>query len=451
MHMTATRAKLLSVRSSLTISDGDLGDALHEALLDRGWFTHVVHLPARVPTGPWVSLLRLKRWLWEPSDNNPITHLCLIEKQGRVATAQARLKVSAVLALPNIDVEDIKRAIDKTYRRWVDRSFSDSWASIPEGTGGAIVDALSKLLPELADEIRSFIDSHSAAREFVRGHRDETAAAEKDALVLCMEIAGIDRDRFVRAASIEPEDRKSSFLGALTECRVYEDDLIMHDVNSVPGFNKLQAHITGAVEFEDEQRKRLTVINANRKPLERAMGVDIIYYHETYHAFTFVQYKMMDGKRADGQTYFDPNTGSTQKELASMSALWAGFQKTNSASRLADYRMALCPFFFKLCKRLQLVSVESSISPGAYLSLDHLEILIADKCTTGRGGGRQIGYFNLDSRYLRTGDFIDLVRRGMVGTKQIDTGFVDQLVERLIRQGHSVLFAIEKEIKERAA
>ncbi len=186
-------------------------------------------------------------------------------------------------------------------------------------------------------------------------------------------------------------------------------------------------------------------------PVEHAMGVDIIYYHQSYEAFTFVQYKMMDGKRADGQVYFDPKSGSTRKELASMSAIWSGLQKTNVGDKLVDYQLALCPFYFKLCRRLQFVTVDSSISPGAYLALDQFEMLIADNCTKGPSGGRQIGYFNLDDRYLRTGDFVDLIRRGMVGTKQVDTRFIEQLVERLIQQGHSVLYAIESEIKDRAA
>ena len=73
------------------------------------------------------------------------------------------------------------------------------------------------------------------------------------------------------------------------------------------------------------------------------------------------------------------------------------------------------------------MTVDSSISPGAYLALDQFEMLIADSCTKGPGGGCQIGYFNLDGRYLRTGDFVELIRRGMVGTKQVDTRFIEQL------------------------
>ena len=105
-------------------------------------------------------------------------------------------------------------------------------------------------------------------------------------------------------------------------------------------------------------------------------------------SLTFVQYKMMDGKRADGQVYFDPKSGSTRKEPASMSAISSGLQKTNVGGILVGYRLVLCPF-----------------------------------------------YFNVDDRYLRTGDFVDLIRRGMLGTRQEDTRFIEQLVERLVQQG----------------
>ena len=51
----------------------------------------------------------------------------------------------------------------------------------------------------------------------------------------------------------------------------------------------------------------------------------------------------------------------------------------------------------------------------------------------------------------QSSEFVDLIRRGLVGTKQVDTQFVEQVVERLLQQDRSVLYAIESEIKARVA
>ena len=39
---------------------------------------------------------------------------------------------------------------------------------------------------------------------------------------------------------------------------------------------------------------RLTVIMANRLPLEQQTGADLIYFNEAYESFVMVQYKAMD-------------------------------------------------------------------------------------------------------------------------------------------------------------
>ena len=87
------RNKTIAIRASLSISGSDLEDDLNEALSVRGEFTHVVHRPPGAPAGPWVGLLRLNSdYSREPADTIPITQVCLIEKQGRVA-APGILKV----------------------------------------------------------------------------------------------------------------------------------------------------------------------------------------------------------------------------------------------------------------------------------------------------------------------------------------------------------------------
>ena len=51
-------------------------------------------------------------------------------------------------------------------------------------------------------------------------------------------------------------------------------------------------HIAGQSVFE-KGRRRLEVAYANRNPLERTFGVDLVYYNAYFQSFVFVQYKLM--------------------------------------------------------------------------------------------------------------------------------------------------------------
>ena len=56
--------------------------------------------------------------------------------------------------------------------------------------------------------------------------------------------------------------------------------------------------------FKSEQgpSKRLTVIMANRLPLELQTGADLVHFNEVYRSFVLVQYKAM--KKRDDEVEF---------------------------------------------------------------------------------------------------------------------------------------------------
>jgi hypothetical protein len=91
--------------------------------------------------------------------------------------------------------------------------------------------------------------------------------------------------------------KPSSFLQGLPGARVREDVMILKDFTSLPGFEAIRdaPHIAAMVfENPSDRRQKLTVIMANRQPLEEQTGADLIYYNETYRAFVLVQYKAME-------------------------------------------------------------------------------------------------------------------------------------------------------------
>ena len=64
----------------------------------------------------------------------------------------------------------------------------------------------------------------------------------------------------------------------------------------MPGFEAI-GEVThyGSKVFEKTENPavRLTVIMANRLPLEQQTGADLIYFNEAYRSFAMVQYKAM--------------------------------------------------------------------------------------------------------------------------------------------------------------
>jgi hypothetical protein len=72
-----------------------------------------------------------------------------------------------------------------------------------------------------------------------------------------------------------------------------EDPMVISDSQILPGFNAIRTTPSNSVVFENDRRK-LTVLITNRQPLEEQLGVDLIYYNETFRSFLMIQYKAME-------------------------------------------------------------------------------------------------------------------------------------------------------------
>ena len=137
---------------------------------------------------------------------------------------------------------------------------------------------------------------------------------ESDAALTAMLIAGIDRNVHLED-QLTPTPEKRWFLEMVTEPRLREDPMIMNDLQTFPGFDAFERHVSGAVRFHQEQIL-LTVLLINRQPLEELTGTDLIYYNETFRSFIMVQYKAME-KEGDDHVFRLPNS-DLEKELDRM-------------------------------------------------------------------------------------------------------------------------------------
>jgi len=430
-----------NISAVLNIEDTTLAESISESIEVYGTFTNVVRTSPANIASKGLALVCLNFGRLEDS----VVYLSVLKKQGRVATGQARVKGLKNLALgPFLAAQLIELLPENLWKR-ATATFDHTYHQFSPKLGEHIFEALKGLKPDLANEIDQLYDYVYQPVHRRRSTREQDAAVEKDALGLTLDIFGVDRTAIFRSWEAEGGDLGQSFLSGLKEFAVYEDDMIAYDLHAFPGFEAIPGNaVTGVVEFESQDGEKLTVINANRKPLEKAMGVDLIYFHRRYESFVMVQYKMMDQRSEESNDfYFNPNQGSHDDELKRMKALKSVIAGQAKGTGLNAYRFADCALFFKLCKKFEMKWDDDSLAPGMYIPFDQWELLLEDDSTLGGRGGRQLGYHTLRKRFLNKETFVDLVRSGFIGTSDQASKKIGAFIQDAIALGHSVMYAVD--------
>lgn len=435
-----------SISATLCILSEDLAYAIEERLSISSEFTTVMTTSPSTIAKIALTLLRIGTDPFE--EREPcFTHIGILRKGQRVATNQIRVKITDIVELPFIPVSSIIFKIPQNLQKNIEDIGTRQYKNIPKETSKELFQALLEMSSEKREEILRLAQKINIP-SFAINRRAIDIAVEKDATSICLDIFGIDRSKIIQTWNAEEGYNGKSFLTGLTDYTMYEDDAISHDLHSLPGWEQLAKDVTGIVEFKNEIDERLVIINANRKPLEKALGVDLIYYHRKYQAFTFVQYKIMENQTEKREFYYNPNQTSHNDELLRMDNFLKLLNAHPLSNTLIDYRLTDCPIFFKLCKKIELKVGDSSIVPGAYISLNHWNILLKDPSMKGPKGGLQIGFHNLEKRYIGTQPFIELIQKGLLGTNVVASEKVAYFIEAAIKIGHSIIFAIDESQKD---
>lgn len=227
----------------------------------------------------------------------------------------------------------------------------------------------------------------------------------------------------------------------LSSVRLHEDAVIEHDARWMPGWNLVDSDLTGKATFEKDG-SRLAVYTANKRSLEKLLGIDLIYLNEKRGSLIMVQYKMMErrGKIAssdDDQDWIVPIDEQFKKELSRMRR----FDKNNTSK--GSYRLHSGAFYFKLVKRY------ASVKTGGFiLSLGHLDHLHSSGGLSGPKGGMRISFNGLDGQHLRGEAFTDLIASGYVGTQNLTTAQFATLIKESLENGYGVVAAIEAELED---
>lgn len=407
------------------------GSIFEDCINDDQPFTEPVHDFSHSRQVPLICFVLVDRAL---------THIALGRRGARAGTGLQRLNLKQIEALtPSVSVQQILEVLPKRLKASVEKRLTTGGLLTEKGFD-AVADVVRKLTS--SSDAGKLLDRFSKVRrERIRKLSARAQASltyQKDALITALEIADIDASP-VQEWQIG-DTKPKSFLEGLPSARLLEDQMIVNDVQHVPGFEQIRTYVQGAASFHSDS-SRLTVVLANRLALEKQTGADLIYYNETYRSFILVQYKAMESVSGEGAHFRLPNM-QLAKEIArmdKMSALLAQCPTTTEPSR---FRLFENPFFLKFCSRTIFNPDDVRLLPGMYLPLDYWKQLAADKSMLGPRNGRLLTYDSV-GRSLNKRTFINLVAQAWIGTTPDQSSVLNDLFREIMTKGRAVTLAIK--------
>lgn len=368
-------------------------------------------------------------------------------KRGRTsATNRRRLNLirSVSLAEP-VSIDAILAEFPTALR---DRLFEvfTSGGLLPAKQWALVNEILARSFGEIGQAIEQLVPYRERVIDEMSSTARETMALEHEAVAAALRLAGFDEAEREKHIAWNPSKSTmtASFLDGLSSVPLREDTMIQNDLQVVPGFERLDQSKFGAVRFENDDT-RLILIHANHQRLEETLGVDLIYYNDTFHSFVCVQYKAMEQEHA-GAVFRFPQEDLT-KEIARMDS---ALSLIGSIARNAEphgFRLSDNPFFLKFCPRVVFEPNKPELIRGMYLPIDYWRILEQHPSTLGPRQGRSLTFDNAGRHFDNTG-FIYLVSKGWVGSNTAQSAVLGDIVNAILRGQRSVTLAVKIDKKD---
>jgi hypothetical protein len=371
-----------------------------------------------------------------------ITHIANGRKGASAGTGLVRLNMTDFQRLDRpLPFEELIGLVRPRFRAPLRRVLA-SGGLLPPKTRSAVIDALTERDPGLAPRLTRFSERRAGTIRDLTPEERANLAVQKESLGLALDIAGMPRTEIL---SWSPTPVKpASFLEGLPGARVREDVMIIKDFTSIPGFEAVRdATNVAAMSFENpnDRSQKLTVIMANRLPLEEQTGADLIYYNEPYRAFILVQYKAME-KAEDGAEFRWREGDQFSKEIERMDALLAELAKCAGDDAPEGFRLCSNPFFLKFCSRVVFNPDDTGLFGGIYLPLGLWKTLHGSGRLKGLQGGHVLSFKNV-GRKLSNSDFVELVANSWVGTTISQSVELAKVIRAVLETGRTVTFAVK--------
>ncbi len=388
-----------------------------------------------------------------PGDDVALHGAALVRRGKRVATQKVRVDFRAFVAFtPPIPVADLEDALDQRLLAHFLRATSGHGRRVPQRTWAAVLDAIRRMQPDAADGLAALEAQRtfSGARFGARPGGD-VVALERDATNVVLRVGDVGPAPLLTWRPPKDGGPVTPFLAGLARpqaASVYEDRMIERDARVFGGWERLWGDVRGVARFGRPGREHLTVFNVNRTPVERTLGVDLVYYVERYGACLLVQYKRMEreGGPAGDQLGYRPLGRSYRAEFARMRAASLAFAEPADAvgggMPLPAYRLHAGACFFKLCPAEVIDPTSTDMLRGMYLPLDYWERLVDSPAVAGPRGGIRVTFENA-GRYFNNTLFVQLAQDGWVGSRVQHARAITDYVWAALDGDHSVTLAVD--------
>lgn len=373
-----------------------------------------------------------------------LTHVGDGRKGASAGTGLVRLNMMSLEDLERpISFDTVTDAVSPKFRARL-RQIVEVGGLLPPKTMSAVVEALSGLDPDLGRRLERLSASRARLIATLSPTERENLALQKETLSTALQIAGVDTRQVLdwNPATVA----RTSFLDGLQGAVAREDVMLHADLTSLPGFNAIREvpHIAARVfAAADDPNVRVTVIMANRLPLEQQTGADLIYFNETYRAFVLVQYKALEKNNGGDLEFRWTDSDQFTAEMQRMDALLDELAKIEPDADPDGFRFSHNPFFLKFCSRIVFNPDDKGMFPGLYLPQGLWKALAASERLKGPRGGNLLTYDNV-GRKLNLTEFTNLVAGAWVGTTITQSASLDAVIRSVLESGRTVTFAVKR-------
>ena len=351
-------------------------------------------------------------------------HFGLLESSGAVTTLETRLKITTAQPIvPSSETEILGLVTDNSLKAIL-RPRLESKETVVRLSPAVSVHLIEKLAETPSNHriLRAVVENLESP-----GTYSSNIGSQKDAIALLLKTFGSPAGAAASALYVA-DDKETALAGY-----VHEDSVIEHDAKVVPGFTLSKSDLTGRAIFRKDS-EMLEVITANKRPLENALGVDLIYLNAIKQNIVMVQYKMLERSQTAKQTdwLYRPDS-QLEKEISRMKR----FSNSHAPGSL-EYRINPQVYYLRFVRR------DAKLGKSAVtMPIDHFETLRNDPRCRGPQGAFRISYDTLGGRYLRQEGFLDLLRSGYIGAYAQGTDDLKKLIRTIIRNGRAVVAAIQ--------
>ena len=377
-----------------------------------------------------------------------ISALGRVQRSQAVSTSRVRVRVEPFHLLQDpISLEEMQPYVDAHGDRHLKEAFREAIHSVPVTPKRFTFRSSKMILTSLhraSEEASSILNDLLLQPPDLPALDESRLQEERDAVTTAIRMADLADFSFPPVRPTRTLEPGMAF-GLCFDTRHFdsEDDLLATDLRRFDNTGKL-TEIAGSMVVVQDRRMRLTIINVNRKPLERVYGVDLVYYDHVNDTAVAVQYKRMEKvkqarrDRPPWSEWVYRDRTQLLKQLDRMQP-----HMSSQAFTADDWRLSSSPNFFKFVKSEDFNPDSKTLLKGMYVPDEYLRLGIREGMfETGPRGGFQIGYEN--TRYFTTGTFIELVRRCWIGTRKTNKSSLVREVAALARN-HEVVLALRNQ------